>query len=48
VADRGRKLDQETRSRILRLRSYTPIRQIARSLHVSKNTVKRVIRTSST
>jgi len=41
MAERGRKLDDCTRRQIQRLAAYTPIKQVARRLDVSKNTVKK-------
>lgn len=44
MAERGRKLDDSTRQRIVRLVRYTPIKQVARLAGVSKNTVKKYLR----
>lgn len=41
MADRGKKLDEATQKQIKRLTQYMPIKQTARQLDVSKNTVKK-------
>lgn len=41
MADRGKKLDECTRKQIQRLATYKPIKEVARQLDVSKNTVKK-------
>lgn len=44
MAERGKRLDSETRARIVRLARSTPIRRTARLVGVSKNTAKKYIR----
>jgi len=47
MAERGKKIPEETRIRIQRLSKYEPIRKVARMVNVSRNTVRKVVRTSS-
>lgn len=44
MADRGKRLDPGLRDRIQRLGKYTPIKQVARLVGVSKNTAKKYLR----
>lgn len=44
MADKGKPIDDATRTRIIRLLQYTPIKQTARLVGVSKNTVKKYLR----
>lgn len=41
MAAQGKRLDERTKQSIKRLAQYTPVKQIARQLDVSKNTVKK-------
>lgn len=44
MADRGRRLDAPTQQHIQRQGKYTPIKQLARQVGVSRNTVRKYLR----
>lgn len=44
MADQGRRLDDATKARILRLGGYTPIKQVARIVGVDRNTARKYLR----